>query len=149
MTKNMRREDAAQRVKAEHIELLNYLRRVREAWPTYDGLMEARRSPAEHTFPSHCLSLRERFSRHFAAEEEGGHLTEALGLAPEFLSHAKLLLLEHRDLIRRLDRLLVDVQSQETSPDSWADTTQDFGRLILRLHRHEEAENELLTSATR
>lgn len=144
MPKNIVSQDSTRRLKSEHADLLTELTNLQELWPTYEEVVAARRVNALNAFQSECVNLRKRLVAHFTAEEEGGYLADALAVAPRLLHEAKRLLLEHGALLRTFDTILASVQSAETSPDSWADTTQRFGEFLARLRRHEQEENELV-----
>lgn len=88
--------------------------------------------------------VREELQGHFAEEEAGGCLDEAVARLPRLSAEARRIEAEHPELLRQLD-LLIEIASdhKRVSIDRLAFDKQ-FDELYRRLHAHEAAENNLL-----
>lgn len=84
---------------------------------------------------------------HFALEERGGYLHEALAEAPRFSRKALDLERQHRRL-SEASRELVELSSEaEDSHEGWKRVCELFEMFAVDLRAHEEAENEIASSA--
>jgi predicted nucleic acid-binding Zn-ribbon protein len=89
-------------------------------------------------------NLRSELSAHFAEEEAGGCLEEAVARCPSLGPEVKALMGEHPELARALEELLARMKSQ--TPDEEA-RQQQFEAFAAALKAHECAENRVLQFA--
>ena len=84
---------------------------------------------------------------HFAMEERGGYLAEALARAPRFHRRAAALQREHH-LLRKVSEGLT-ARSREAAEcfEQWQRLREDFERFARDLQAHESQENEIVSSA--
>jgi len=88
--------------------------------------------------------VREEIAHHFADEEAGGCIEEAVSRCPHISHQANRVQAEHPDLLRKLDALIADVlDSRHTVADRIA-VQREFDELCQLLHAHEAAENDIL-----
>lgn len=92
-------------------------------------------------------SMSQHLERHFANEEAGGYMEEALALAPRFSSQAAQLLKQHAHLNQSFAQLLSAAQRVKDSPESWSCLTQQIVELLKKLEAHEAAENRIMQEA--
>ena len=88
--------------------------------------------------------LRQQLQTHFAEEEAGGCLEEAVVRCPSLSEDCKTILAEHPVLDRMLEQLLVQTRNRAVSG---ADVQRDYRAFGEKLHAHEAAENRLLQMA--
>jgi len=88
--------------------------------------------------------VRAELERHFAEEEEGGCLDEAVSRCPQLSSEAKRIEAEHPELLHEIDRLIAEALDGDQSVASRIALEHAFGDLCQQLHAHEAAENALL-----
>lgn len=94
---------------------------------------------------SSLAGLRPLLRAHFASEEQGGGLFEAIRAAlPETARACEQLLGEHAGLLDRLDRLTARVQAGTPAEEAWRSLLAEVRSLCHDLARHEERENEFL-----
>jgi hypothetical protein len=123
---------------AEHRRLDDLLQKVRDS---IVATGETGRLPMADVVPM-LRSVREELERHFAEEEEGGCLDEAVSRLPKLAAEANRIETEHPDLLRQLDALIKTASDREThAPDA---LEEPFRKLHQQLRRHEAAENKLL-----
>lgn len=92
-----------------------------------------------------CLdALHQHLGRHFAREEEGGYLEEALVHAPRFQARASELMAEHSLLLERFGSLVATARGAVGKPAVWPGIAKDLNEAIEELVRHELEENRLL-----
>ena len=91
--------------------------------------------------------LSELVESHFAREESGGYMAEALARAPRLTSTAEKLLAEHTNLLDDAQKLHILARSGIESKGWWRQIETDFTSLKARLVVHEHAENRLLQEA--
>lgn len=95
-----------------------------------------------------CVAiLRDHLATHFAREEEGGYLEEALVHSPGFQSEANHLMDEHPQLLTRFDVLLEMAKAKADEPARWLAMAKEVNEAINQLLRHELDENKLLQDA--
>ena len=82
--------------------------------------------------------------RHFAEEEGGGCLEEAVSRCPRLSTQARRIEAEHPDLLRGIDDLISQLSGGELNPQDRMAMERAFLDLCDRLHTHEAAENDLL-----
>lgn len=91
--------------------------------------------------------LADQLIKHFAGEEEGGYLVEALTEAPQLISHGNRLMLQHPKMTAEA-RELAGVADAEAEPDLWwKQTYEQFMVFKEDLLRHEKKEDSLIQEA--
>ena len=91
--------------------------------------------------------LADQLIKHFACEEEGGYFAEALIEAPQLVSHANRLMLQHPKMTAEA-RELAGVADADAFPDLWWKQTQEqFIAFKEELLRHEKKEDGLIQEA--
>ena len=96
----------------------------------------------------YCLAmLRDHLATHFAREEEGGYLEEALVHSPVFQSEANRLMDEHPQLLKRFDALLEMAKAEADEPARWPAIAKEVNEAVNQLLTHELDENKLLQGA--
>jgi hypothetical protein len=123
----------------EHRELANALADVERALKRHDR--------AQRLVEKQLSRLAEFVESHFAWEESGGYLIDALTRAPLLTNKADRLLAEHADLLDDAKKLHLLARSGVESQAWWRHVEQDFQRLKSMLLAHELAENKLLQQA--
>lgn len=88
--------------------------------------------------------LREELERHFAEEEAGGCLDEAVSRCPSLSAEAKQIEAEHQEILAQIDRLTEQAGTLPPTPQNQFAIQQAFDQLYRRLQKHEAAENRLL-----
>jgi Hemerythrin HHE cation binding domain len=86
--------------------------------------------------------LRQQLQKHFAEEETGGCMEEAVTRCPTLRESSKGILVEHPQLDRMLEQLLEQARAAAA-----ADVQRDFQVFANKLREHEQAENRLLQMA--
>lgn len=126
---------------SEHEELRARLRALRES---IEGLRAAPRGPREELSRQLC-ELRDQLREHFAQEEQGGYMEEALSRAPKFSALAAELERQHPLLLAEATQL---AHLAGTAPAAdlprFLTRTQEF---CAALARHEGAEARILQTA--
>jgi hemerythrin len=96
----------------------------------------------------HVLSrLRAHLEHHFAQEEQGGYLEEALVHAPRYSSHASRLLAQHPVMLGRVSDVLTLAGSGDFTEARWPKVQQEVSKLLKELLAHEAGENQLVQRA--
>ena len=126
-------------MKSEHRELGSALANVRAE--------VASESRKKKTLEDLVTQLRELIEAHFAHEEFGGYLKEALDKAPRFTVQAAALQDQHEDLLEDIEKLRILVHSGVESPVWWSRVEADFRAFAARLLNHEHAENRIVQEA--
>jgi hemerythrin len=88
--------------------------------------------------------LRDELEHHFAQEEGGGCLDEAVSLCPSLSSEVKQIEAEHPQILAQLDNLRHEAQYLSPTPQNQIALQRAFDQLYRQLHQHEAAENRLL-----
>jgi hypothetical protein len=88
--------------------------------------------------------LRATLHCHFADEEGGGCLEEAVSFDPHLSPDVKSIEAEHPRLLAEVDRLIAQAEDGGTTPAEHLALTTAFDELCRELHTHEAAENEVL-----
>jgi len=91
--------------------------------------------------------LSRQLPEHFALEEKGGYLAEALQAAPRFSRRAERLQKQHRGFGDRIESILEEANLAATSSKSWRRVDGHFRQFSTALMAHEQAENDILESA--
>ena len=88
--------------------------------------------------------VREEIAHHFADEEAGGCIEEAVSRCPRISSQANRVQAEHPELLCKLDALLAEVLDSGHTVANRIAVEREFDELCQLLHAHEAAENDLL-----
>ena len=91
--------------------------------------------------------LHQHLAQHFAREEEGGYLEEALVHAPRLKDQAAQLMAEHPPLLKKFGDLVAAAQSGKPEQSKWPSLASDLKKAIDELVKHEMGENQLLQDA--
>jgi predicted nuclease with TOPRIM domain len=95
-------------------------------------------------FAERLADLRQRLQSHFAEEEEGGCLEEAVSRCPSLTGNAAEIVGEHPRLDEMLQQLILQTHAPAVLP---ADVQRDYRSFAEKLHAHETAESRLLQKA--
>ena len=126
---------------AEHRRLHGCLRQMRVALAHSLGSGDSPSfAPVEHSLSR----LREELARHFAEEDAGGCLEEAVSRCPRLAAEAGRIEAEHPQILADLDRLAAKTRQLAATHEHQLAVERDFERLCQRLREHEKAENSLL-----
>jgi len=90
--------------------------------------------------------LGDQLIRHFALEESGGYLCEALLHAPQLVRRANDLLAQHPKMARQARSLAAEPVAA-AGGDWWGETHQRFTAFAHELREHERREDRLLQEA--
>jgi DnaK suppressor protein len=139
---------AVSRIHAEHLgirALLTTLEEVlraagREAG---NGTLAAERAAAIALM----ADLERELQGHFAREEEGGYLLEALSVAPRHGRTAERLRGQHAEFGHALAQLVEQARASGGSAVAWRETAKSFGGFAEVLRDHERSENEIIADA--
>jgi hemerythrin len=134
-----------EQVKAEHYGLEQTLHRLAEHF----NLVPARHCEPAGTprLVSLLAELSNQIERHFAQEEVGGYMEEALSRAPRFSAQAAALLKQHLELALEVHELLARAQVAGEHPDLWENLSADVKTLVKKLSAHEAGENRIIEAA--
>lgn len=93
------------------------------------------------------IALKKHLHHHFAQEEAGGYMEEALLLAPHLTSEAGRLLRQHPAMTTGMNRVLDKSADALTDAGVWNELRQMVSELVHDLVAHEAAENRLVQRA--
>ena len=88
--------------------------------------------------------VRDELANHFAEEEGGGCLEEAVSHCPTLSAENRRIEAEHPQLLVSIDRLIAQAMDCDQSVDKRIDLERGFDELCSQLNAHEAAENVLL-----
>ena len=88
--------------------------------------------------------VREELEHHFAQEESGGCLDEAVLRCPGLSGKLSRIELEHPQLLQHVDRLIAQALDCDQSMENRLTLEREFDELCRQLDVHEAAENALL-----
>jgi hypothetical protein len=91
--------------------------------------------------------IRSELAQHFAEEDAGGCLDEAVCHCPRLAAEAKRIEAEHPELLSEIDRLIAEALDSEQSVANRISMERDFEQLYRQLCVHEAAENAILRQA--
>jgi len=91
--------------------------------------------------------LRDHLAAHFAQEEEGGYLEEALSRVPRLGPQAAVLERQHAPLLARLDAILDEFRQPRHTVEHWPRLAAEFRGFVRSLLEHEVAENRIVQAA--
>lgn len=92
-------------------------------------------------------SLHDELMEHFTEEEQGGCLEEAVCRCPRLADTAMRIEAEHEDILDRLRHLMVRLEAQSLTIPEVKAIEGHFQELCQEIHRHEAAENQVMTAA--
>jgi hemerythrin-like domain-containing protein len=129
-------------LRGEHARLNAELRAVQEALAEF---ISAPRNTADAgAVAARLVRLRDELDRHYAEEEAGGCLEEAVSRCPSLGADVQRLVKEHPVLRRQMDELVAKAQRLSQTPQQFDEVARDFAALTAWLHRHESEENRIL-----
>lgn len=88
--------------------------------------------------------LRDELTHHFAQEDAGGCLDEAVSHCPRLSAEARRIAAEHPELLADVDRLIAGVQGLEPTSVNQFALQREFAALFHKIRAHEKSEAELL-----
>jgi len=91
--------------------------------------------------------IRSELAHHFAEEEGGGCLDEAVCRCPRLSADARRIEAEHPELLHEIDLLIARAKDSEQSVTERLSLERDFEHLSRQLCAHEAAENAILRQA--
>lgn len=126
---------------AEHRRLHRLLRHVRQ---TIAGRVDAAPADWQRGIVKVLRDLRGTLQCHFADEEEGGCLEQAVSFRPALAGDMQRIEEEHPRLLAHVDRLIAQVEDGDATPAEHVALTIAFDDLCRELDTHEAAENDIL-----
>jgi hypothetical protein len=132
-------------VQADHIELDHMVRSIRAALES--GGQAKWMPPATEAIAELLERTSQHLERHFAHEEAGGYMEEALALAPRFGPQASQLLKQHAWLNQAMSQLASVARQNTHSPDAWPQIAKQTVDLLKKLLAHESGENHIFQEA--
>lgn len=88
--------------------------------------------------------LRVDLARHFAEEESGGCIEEAVCRCPSLSQDARNVEAQHPRLLGEVDKVIAEAQAARRDK-TWIDDLQrEFNQFAAQLRKHESAENRIL-----
>lgn len=137
---------------SEHRRVHLLLCEVREAIDRHGGLKPVAEppTPAADRFTDvvHAVDhLRRELTAHFAEEERGGCLEEAVARCPRLSQEAQRIEAEHRDLLEDASRLAEAAKVCRETTRDYAALRRRFDHFCEKIQAHEHAENRLLSEA--
>lgn len=127
----------------EHRHLEQLLTSAARMFPTWEEIDLAEWLPR---IVEQFKKVRTQLGRHFAQEEAGGCLEEAVSHRPALAGEASSLEADHPRLLQQLDALVRRGEQAQPTISQCRALEHDFRTLVAEIHRHEEAENHLLES---
>lgn len=132
-------------IQAEHRELGCLLHEIEKC------VMEASECACDTTAACKLVealeSLQSYLAHHFAMEEEGGYMEDALALAPRFSQQARRLQAQHPTFLFKLGKLLELARSLGEGGAGMCDVRSGATDLFKMLRAHEAGENRILEQA--
>lgn len=92
-------------------------------------------------------AMRVHLHHHFAQEEQGGYLEEALVMAPRFSEEAQVLLGQHAVMLEHIDRVVEETKGAVEDAELWPQVRLQVNDLLRKLAAHEGAENRIVQEA--
>jgi len=133
--------------KAEHRELNQMLRAADRRWRDADA---AGWVPGK--VDELCKTMNEllrQLEHHFAQEEAGGYLEEAITAAPALGPKADRLAAQHPELLRQCRELIARMEIEPVDPAKLAKLHDDYLDMKQLLLEHEHGENQVMQQAYR
>jgi hypothetical protein len=88
--------------------------------------------------------LRQELRQHFAEEDAGGCMDEAVSCCPSLSGDAKKVEAEHPEILAELDALIEKAAALPATVQNQVALQRQFDALRRKLHAHEAAENRIL-----
>jgi hemerythrin len=132
-----------QQALAEHRDLHQVFDRIRAAIAATDAPTPEQRREVTQMI----VNLRDCLAQHFAQEERGGYLEEAVTRLPRLEAKAAALQRQHGELLDAANAVLIAARQAATPADAWNVLRIEYTKLMQRLCAHEAAENEVLQTA--
>lgn len=131
--------------KAEHREMHDVLRNVEKAWRICEagGWKETDRCRLCEAM----TALREHLEHHFAQEEAGGYLEEALLAAPRLAAMADKLLAQHPLLLKNCCETVEKLRHAPSDAAVRQRVREEYHDLRRKLLEHERGENAVMQEA--
>jgi hypothetical protein len=126
---------------AEHRRLHALLRQMRQAIARG---VEPDERPSFDEVARVLARLRQELVHHFAEEEDGGCLDEAVSRCPRLAGEAKRIESEHPQILAEIDRLAAQARELPPTYIHQLAIQREFDRLCQELCAHEKAENTLI-----
>jgi len=127
-------------VLAEHRDLFNLMHCVRSAFATADLPTTTCRSEVRASL----RDLRTHLADHFAREEQGGFLEEAVARVPRLAAATRSILSQHPALLAELDRLIADLAMVTEDAEAWRRIGRGFEAFSAHMAAHERSENSVV-----
>ena len=127
-------------VLAEHRELFQLISQAKSAFNDSGRPLSKRREFALATIET----LRTHLADHFAQEEEGGFLEEAVTRVPRLGRRMEEILRQHPPLLAELDSLTAALADSHLTAADWKDVAQQFETFVGHLQAHERSENAVV-----
>lgn len=131
--------------KAEHREMHGVLRKVEKAWRTCEA--GGWKAPDCCRLCEAMTALREHLKHHFAQEEAGGYLEEALLAAPKLATTADKLLAQHPLLLKHCCEMVEQLRQASADADLKQRLHDEYLDLRRKLQEHERGENAVMQEA--
>lgn len=128
---------------AEHRELRRLVQVLRHALGKEGGWSRELAREALEAFEA----LKTHLTEHFAQEEEGGYLEQALAVAPRYSDEAKLLLTQHALMTEQVAHVVETAQRALDDANAWTALKAEARELLQKLVEHETAENQIVQQA--
>lgn len=91
--------------------------------------------------------LRDILADHFASEERGGYLADAVNTTPRLSESAKALESQHAEFLKTLDRFIERLAECESAYHCWEEVRTEFEEFMRCLDQHEAHEESLVREA--
>jgi len=127
-------------VLAEHRELFQLISQAKQAFTDTGRPLGKRRQYAHEKL----TELRRHLRDHFAQEEQGGFLEEAVTRVPRLGRRMESILRQHPPLLAELDSLTAALANFRLDPADWHEIGQHFETFISHLQAHERSENAVV-----
>lgn len=128
----------------EHDVLHKQIEDLRQFWNEVSQLGQG---PKYEEMSGRVERLREILADHFANEERGGYLADAVDTAPRLSESAKALEWQHAQFLNSLDRFIERLAKCESAYSCWEEVHAEFEDFMQRLDQHEADEMSLVCQA--
>jgi hypothetical protein len=128
---------------AEHREMRQLVHALRDAVNRNRPWSREVAREAVHAVEAMQTHLR----HHFAQEEAGGYLEQALAMAPRFNDEAQVLLAQHASMLKLIDQVDQVAQGAIEDAELWPQVKLQVKELLRKLLAHESAENRIVQQA--
>lgn len=132
-------------MQAEHREVGKLIHAVEAAFAT--AALQGWKGSGTSQVVEPLIALRDFMRGHFAQEEEGGYLEEALSHAPRLCVQASQLERQHPQLLAKISDACDLAGKRRDDPSVWPSIQEDARAAIKELLAHEAGENQLVQQA--